>query len=324
MNNDSNAHPLSLLQKIEPLLNQIEQARMTSVSQLSTGKKHIVGAVLFLILSVVVTVQFSAAALGIIAALIYCIVIYVKYFRGHKKQYCHLYKAKVISSITEALQPKIRYSPYQGVSLAQFKSTKLHPTRIDRYTSEDLFEGKIGSTAIMFSEAHALQKHTTTDSKGNTQTKWTTIFKGVIAIIDFNKEFNSWLTVKPDFAEKNLGWLGRKMQGMSSHLVRLESPEFEQAFVVHAGDQVEARYLLTPDMQERLLQLRKTFGKDIRMSFLNSSLHLALPNSKNLFEPDIYKSAHDSHEISKFVHQMSSIFEIVENLDLNTRIWTKE
>ena len=132
------------------------------------------------------------------------------------------------------------------------------------------------------------------------------------------------MIVKPDFAESSFGWFGRKLQGFSPHLIRLENPEFEQAFVVHGGDQVEARYILTPDMQDRLLDLRKWFGKDIRIAFHQSRMHLTIPNSDNWFEPDINRPASDTSQMHTFLHQMTSIFRLVEMLDLNTRIWTKQ
>ena len=226
--------------------------------------------------------------------------------------------------MTRLIQPDMVYSLDRGISEQAFKETGLYSGDIDRYSSEDLFAGKIGKTEMMFSETHAEDKRTRTDSKGHSSTYWVTVFKGLLAIVDFNKDFKNWVVIKPDFAESSFGWLGRTIQNFSSNLVRLESPEFENAFVVHGGDQVEARYLLTPDMQERLLDLRKWFGDDIRMAFHDSRLHLTIPNSDDWFEPNIQISAHDTSQMHKFLHQMTSIFRIVEMLDLNTRIWTKD
>ena len=176
----------------------------------------------------------------------------------------------------------------------------------------------------MFSEIFAQEKKTRTDSDGDTQTEWITIFKGLFFIADFNKNLRSWLTIQPDFAEKNFGWFGRKIQGFSSNLIRLESPDFEKAFVVHGGDQVEARYILTPDMQERLLALRNRYGADIRLFLQNSELNLSIPNPKDWFEPNIRLPANEFSQMQPFINQMCYLFDIVEMLDLNTRIWSKE
>ena len=61
----------------------------------------------------------------------------------------------------------------------------------------------------------------------------------------------------------------------------MENPDFEKAFVVRATDPVEVRYILTPDMQLRLLSLRSRVSKDIRISFRRSHVFITLPHEEN-------------------------------------------
>jgi hypothetical protein len=151
-----------------------------------------------------------------------------------------------------------------------------------------------------------------------------TVFKGIYLIADFHKEFNCRVTIEPDVAEATFGWLGRKMQGVSGNLVRLESPEFEKAFKVTASDQLAARYLLTPDMQERFLALRRDWSNDVCATLFDSCLHIAIPRKENWFEPDMNIAADDAPTLHTFLVQIMMILYITETLDLNTRIWTKE
>ena len=107
-------------------------------------------------------------------------------------------------------------------------------------------------------------------------------------------------------------------------MVRLENPDFERAFKVCASDQVQARYLLTPDMQERLLAKRAFWNADISIALLNSQLHLAIPLSNNWFEPNINQPANHRGVFATFLTQLVAILHVPDALDLNTRIWTKE
>ena len=342
-----------LAKELKPILDAMEKGRLKSIQQIQKGWKKIGlgalvtagAAILILALSSALTPEATThyrmsnmhgsstggpnaslifSILVAVAGLIYSIVIYTKYIKGHASVYQAGYKSKVISGVTRLIQPGMTYQPDRGISEHSFQKMGLYSGDIDRYHSEDLFAGRIGKTSLMFAEAHAEDKRTRTDSKGKSETYWVTIFQGLLCIVDFNKEFRSWVTVKPDFAESSFGWLGRKVQGLSGDLIRLESPEFERAFVVHGGDQVAARYILTPDLQERLLELRRWFGDDIRLAFHNSKLHLTIPNTDNWFEPSIKRPAHDLSQMHDFIHQMTSIFRLVEMLDLNTRIWTKQ
>jgi len=321
-----------LAAELKPVLDGIERGRQKALQKMSQGWKRIG---LGLMITLVVTALFFAilaqsggelqllALTPILAGVIFCFITHGKYISGHRKVYRDVYKQKVIGGMASLLHVGMSYTPERGISQTTFKQAGLYNTGIDRYNCEDLFAGKVGQTEIMFSEVHAEDKRKRTNSKGHSETYWVTIFKGLFLIADFHKDFRSWLTIKPDFAESSFGWFGRKIQGFKPNLIRLESPEFEKAFVVHGSDQVEARYILTPDMQERLLTLRNNYGTNIRLSLQNSQLNLAIPQSDDWFEPNMKIPAHELSQMQMFVNQMTHVFSIVEMLNLNTRIWSK-
>lgn len=243
---------------------------------------------------------------------------------GAKREYVAAFKQGVFAEAARLAVPGMEYDPGSMVPESSFERSGLFSSRIDRYNGEDCFHGRCGSTDLMFSELHVERKETSTDSKGHRKTRWVTVFRGIYLIADFHKEFSCWVKVEPDIAEANFGWLGRKLQGISSDLVRLESPEFEKAFKVTASDQLAARYLLTPDMQERFLDLRGKWSSDVRAAFLDSCLHLAIPMRENWFEPDMDAPAGDVAVLHAFLTQLMIVLHITETLDLNTRIWTKD
>ena len=324
-----------LAKELEPILLMMEQGRRQSLANMSKGWKKmgltLLGTAVTCILILLVLsytdhpagTEFIILVIAVLAGLTFCFVTFNKYIKGHSTAYRYAYKHQIIGGMSKLLHSSMTYSPRRGISETTFRDAGLYTTGIDRYGSEDLFSGKIGKTEIMFSEIHAEDKKKRTNSAGHTSTHWVTIFKGVFFIADFNKNFRSWLTIRPDFAEKSFGWFGRKIQAFSPNLIRLENPEFEKAFVVHGSDQVEARYILTPDMQERLLTLRNRYGANIRLSLKKSQLYLTIPNVDNWFEPNMKLPANDITQMQTFLNQMSHLFNVVEMLDLNTRIWSK-
>lgn len=243
---------------------------------------------------------------------------------GFASYYRSRYKQDVFTRVTAELAPGMSYFPGNYIAESYFTGCGLSTSRIDRYSGQDYFEGHVGGTHLIFSEIHAEREESRTDSKGNRETYWVTVFKGIFFMADFPKHFQGQVIIEPDVAEANFGWLGRKLQGMSSNLVRLENPEFEKAFKVRATDQVEARYVLTPSFQDRLLELRKFWGGKIRMSLLRSNLYLAIPNQENWFECSSKVRAGDRAQIECFASQLIAVLNVVNQLDLNTRLWTKE
>ena len=232
------------------------------------------------------------------------------------------YKQKVMRPIVHFIDDSLNYQPTSFISKSQFSESKIFTQRIDRYKGDDLIEGTIGKTDIRFSEVHA--EYYTTDKDGKRH--YHTIFKGIFLIADFHKDFSGETYVLVDTAEKLFGKLGKVFQKANfirPKLVKMEDPVFEKAFVVYGSDQIESRYILTPAMMERMMNLKKKSDR-VQFSFKNSQVYIALPVKKNLFEAPLFKSMLNFDVIQEYYEYLLLAIGVVEDLDLNTRIWTKE
>jgi hypothetical protein len=234
---------------------------------------------------------------------------------------------EAIEAIVGVMEPQMRYSPHQGVSVPTFVASSLFRTP-DRYKSEDGLSGRVGQTDLLLSEVHAEQKHESRDSKGRRQVYYTTIFRGIFMVADFHKHFIGTTRVLPDSAERWFGGLGRALQGFrplsSQELVYLEDPEFEKQFVVYSTDQVEARYILSTSMARRILELRQRWGDDVRVAFVNSHVYLAITHSQAFLDPEVEQGTLSREQLTQVVSELAMCFDLVDELNLNTRIWTKE
>jgi hypothetical protein len=238
------------------------------------------------------------------------------------QRYRGRFKAVVIARLVRFIDEGLQYSPDQGLPEAAFREADLFKQHIDRFKSEDQVAGKVGATDMVFSEVHAEYK--TRDNKGHTQ--WHTIFRGILFAADFNKDFHGKTVVLPDTAERLFGRLGQTLQSWNvtrDGLVRLEDPEFEKEFVVHATDQVEARYVLSTSLMERILQFKRKTSKRIALSFVGSKVFVAIPYTQDLFEPRLFRTLLDFDPIVRYFEDLQLAAGIVEDLNLNTRIWSK-
>ena len=238
--------------------------------------------------------------------------------RGYKAEF----KRQIISKVIAFLEPGLTYQPTSRIDKQTFKISGLFNQRIDRYRGEDRVQGMVGKTQIAFSEIHAEYK-----THSNKRTEWHTIFKGLFFIADFNKHFNGQMVVLPDTAEKLFGGLGKMLQSWNvarADLIKLEDPEFEREFVVYGSNQIEARYILSTSLMRQILDFKNKTGLKIHLSFTGSKVYVALPMTKNLFEPKYLASIADFAPIAEYFHDLSLTVGIVEDLNLNTRIWTKE
>ncbi len=242
------------------------------------------------------------------------------------KNYRKEYKSKIIPRITSFLDEGMVYTPDAIVPVSEFIKSGIFSLSVDNYTGEDHFRGKIGKTDIEFSEVTAKHLNITHTEKG-TKEEYTTIFRGIFIVADFNKNFLTHTLVLPDTAEKLFGKFGQTLQSIGAgkkKLVRLENPEFEKEFCVYADDQIEARYILTPSLMERIVAFKHKWNTRISLSFIDSKVYLAINMNKNLFETRIFRPVADYSFMEENLRFLILLTGIVEDLNLNTRIWTKE
>ena len=247
--------------------------------------------------------------------------------RTYKKRmsYREKFKNEVVREIVNVIDPDWNYEPNQYISSSEYRSSDLFRQSVDRYRGDDLISGKIDKTDFRCSEVHSEYKTVTTDKDGRRKETWHTIFKGLFFHADFNKEIKGKTYIEPDTAERLFGKFGQNLQTSSKgKLVKLENPEFEKIFAVYGTDQTEARYILTPTIMEALVNIYKMYKRRMHISFIGSRVYVAMSFTKNLFEPKIFSSGVNFKEI-EFMYNLFMVNQtIVQELNLNTRIWTKD
>ena len=237
------------------------------------------------------------------------------------KGYVTEFKSVVMRKIIHFIDEGLSYSQESYVPKSVFMTSKIFTRKPNRYKGDDLVVGKVGETSIKFSELNAVYE----SGSGKNKSRYT-VFKGLFFIGDFNKHFAGQTVVLPDTAEKLFGRLGQKLQslnGVRGQLGKREDPEFERHFVVYGDDQIEARYILSTSLMKRIVDFKEKTRKKIYLSFIGSMVFVAIWYTKNLFEPRIFRTLLDFEPIKEYFGDLQLVIGIVDDLNLNTRIWSK-
>jgi hypothetical protein len=318
------------MKSLEEINELFENSLRLELSELESQRKAVLrvyAIVGILILGAIITFLLIHSETGMFAgiALIVIGIIYGVKNRSKQTIYRQQFKQKVVEKLIKTIDRDWQYDYKAFLSQNEYNEANLFLHHYDRYHGDDMISGKIDKTDFVLSELHTQYKTTTTDSKGNTKTQWYTIFKGLIGHADFNKEINGETYILPDTAEKLFGKWGQKLQSDSrGDLVKLENPEFEKRFAVFSTDQIEARYILTPSIMESLVNFKNTVKNKIHLSIRGSRLYFAISINEDLFEPRVFKSGVNIKDIEKMYSQLNIINLIVKEMNLNTRIWTKD
>jgi uncharacterized membrane protein YqjE len=146
------------------------------------------------------------------------------------------------------------------------------------------------------------------------------VFQGLFFVADFNKDFRGQtLLLSHDISSKIQALHKGKGQAVS-----LEDPDFKKLFVVYSNDQVEARYILSTSLMERLVTFRKRANRKIQISFVDSLIYIAIAYEEDLFEPKLFSSMLDLAPLKEYFETLQLMLSIVDELNLNQRIWTKQ
>jgi len=294
--------------ELQPVLVERERDRQAAIAE--AKKFGIIGVVVAVLMALGAVFLLKAPmaiffALIVGAGFIYFGVSKVQTVMGHAKQ-------AMIPPV--AAQFGLTYneavSDVAEANLLACKTHKMVPSW-DRKSLQDEFIGSRNGVPFEFFEAHLEERRTTTDSKGRTRTSWVTVFRGQCWVIDAPKRFHGTTRVARDAGIFNaLGGLGSKFTRAV-----LESPDFEKIFEVYTTDQVEARFLLTPDVMQAFIDLETTFkGSKFRATFDGNRIYAALEGG-NMFEPgSMFKSLDDSERVADLLDDIATVFHLVDVL----------
>jgi len=160
---------------------------------------------------------------------------------------------------------------------------------------------------IDFEIADVIAYNVSEDNEGKQTTH--NVYEGVFGYATFKKKFKCILTINSKY----------KRKGVSFDKVILEDIDFNEKFKVMSNNQVEARYILTPDMMEKITRLESKL-KGIKIVFVDKCIYIGA-KGVNMFELSPYKFNDDVSIFEALYDEMALILEIVDELKNNNKVF---
>lgn len=235
----------------------------------------------------------------------------------HKRSaYILRFKRDIVSMIVPLFEPKWTYKKDAQIGSIAYNASKLFNRPYDDYKGEDLVHGIMGKTEFKSSELR-----TSYDVRSNGGTEQQTIFSGLFFHSDFNKQFiGETFLVHGELQDQAMTFSNTSSK---TKIVKLENTQFAKIFATRSTNQIEARYILTPNIMEALLSVQKLVKRAMFISFVNKHMYCAISLPNGLFETSV-TSRINFKKIEKMydLYNLNAI--LIEELNLNTRIWTKK
>lgn len=229
-----------------------------------------------------------------------------------------IFKEKFVKGALESVFSNLTYDPKNGIDRNTIASTGMIYMG-NRFSSNDLISGTYKDVKFVQSDVKIQEVETHTDSKGNTQTEVHNILIGKWMIFDFNKSFKANIQVKSKFFSYSN--LGVKLGESRYKTVKMEDEDFNKKFTIHAQDEHDAFYVLTPQFMEKIKSLNEGLKGKMMFCFINNKLHIALNNNKDSFEYGVLKKL-DENVINDYVsNEIKIITDFVDKLSLENDIF---
>ena len=144
-------------------------------------------------------------------------------------------------------------------------------------------------------------------------------FQGVVISLPHHSRFIGRTIIRRDMGKLN----PPVVQDLKR--VGFASSKFEKLFELFSDDQVEARFLITPDFMERLIDFSEDYlGRNVQCAFLGDKFHVTIDIDDRFdFSRDL-NSANYQDASTAIINEVGSIFYLLEKLQtLQARVGAK-
>lgn len=256
---------------------------------------------------------FIALMIGIVLTTLFA----VKPTDAFTKAYKELFVLKSLQSIFTDLV----YEPEKGIDEDKIRETKMLYMG-DSFTSNDYISGKYKNINVVASDIHIEEERQRTDSEGNTETYWVTIFLGKWMIFDFNKNFKANIQIcEKGFQNAMISNWG---QTTKYKKVTMEDESFNKIFKVYAQSEHEAFYIITPSLMEKLKTIANKSDGNLLFCFIDNKLHVGLANDKDSFEHGVFTKIDEEKIIKEVTSEIKAITDFVDELNLDNDLFKTE
>lgn len=236
------------------------------------------------------------------------------------------YRNTLVAKLVELVNPNYIYSTKERFDLDLFNESRLFQTKATRSQEGIMIIGEVEKMPFYFAEVNT--EYVSTNDEG--KETYPTLFYGLMFVADFNKHLQGSTFVVPDKDLKENLFTGKvkKIHPHYGELVKLENPEFERIFSVYSDSQHEARYVLTPAMMEAMTNIYKQYKRKMYFSFVGSHVYCAISFMHGIalhrvFYPHGKKNTTSLDDLIEPYKLLEMAELIIKEMNLNTRIWTK-
>lgn len=212
---------------------------------------------------------------GFIVAVAFALIYAAVKWGGLYNKFVRDIKSKAVNALFKHWEMDWEYKPKTYLHKEKYRATHLFQKRMSSYSGNNYISGTHKGVAFEMSNLQVYK------SNGKSRT---TIFEGILIILNRSGEVFGTTVVLPDAAESFFGKsIGTTLQSWNSHrglsMVYFEEDKaFEKNWVVYSNDEQEARTILEAQQRANLNELHLLFPNRCRVAFKPDAVAYSISN----------------------------------------------
>ena len=279
-------------------------------------KRLLVSSYVVVIVLVTMLVSFVVFDLGFLVFIGLVPLFFVMAFLYQRiERFRQAYKPAIINLLMEFLNElpnyrQLSYDPKRAINKDRFTRSGLFRPLPDSYHAEDYIKGLVGEMVFEMGECYVKEISPASN-------RLLTVFSGLFVHAVFNEPTTGQIAVWP---RKNLRRLKRTVDayvssGGISADIEIMNPGFREEFAVYAKRGTHVAGILTPPMQDALLEFARTQEQDLFFAVYNQDLFIGVAHDYDLLEPHFFKSNLSFQMIRKFYTDITLMLGVISDFD---------
>jgi hypothetical protein len=197
-----------------------------------------------------------------------------------------IFKNNVVLAIISEKMDVISYTPDSDMKKEEMDKSNLFREYNVHY-GNDLLEAKYKNTHFRMCDTKHIYQYTTYDENDKPTTHNIDRFKGRLMIIDYDAFCDTPVFVCEHTIDKLNKSSPYSLDDSEVTMLSTESPEFDKMFYVKCESQTDALRILTPQVINGILDVRKKLDmyiKNIRFAYKDDKLYITLYSEKDFME----------------------------------------
>ncbi|TXF91395.1 DUF3137 domain-containing protein [Neolewinella aurantiaca] len=291
---------------IRPELYRLERMRLRLV-------RGIFASVLAVVLLLISFVVFDLGFLIFLLAMPIVFYMGALYYRIEK--FRQAFKPAIMTLLMEFLNdaPNYRsltYDPKHPIGRDRFERSGLFRPSPDAYHAEDYIKGLVGEMAFEMGEAYVREISAASN-------RLEVVFSGLFVHAIFNEPTTGQIAVWP---RRNIRRLKRAVDAYVSDSginadIEVMNPGFREEFTVYAKPGTHVAGILTPPMQDALLEFARDQDQDLFFAVHNQDLFIGVAHDYDMLEPRFFKSNLSFALIRKFYADITLMLGVISDFD---------